>query len=442
MGVSFSSCKKDHSILGADVQPEDDILGTSFSDTSSLFLHTIKHKAIFTSPSDNIKFLGSNQDPHFGRTDVGLYTNFCINNALTNVSFGDDANLVSSEIVLMVPSLDFIGNYSVSLNYSVYQMTTALTTSTLFYSSNDSLHSKSNLLGSYTGSFTVVDGKLALKIPIDNNFAKAVLQNPQYLVNNETLQNTYKGFYITAEGSPLNPVTMQGVITKIDLGNAISGFYLYYQNGTPSATKETKSYRFSFSGSGSVKHNTVKYNSAGGSYLLSDQLSGDTLKGKQNLFLKGLGGTKVKFYMPFLKSYADSFKVAVNRAEVVFNVDPSFLSPQGQYYPPSELALLAIDSLGRENFVVDQLSQVDQARYGGEYDDVNNRYVFNIARHVQSILNGTKKNLGFYLVVADPSPGSTGRRDNYAERVILAGMNNTSLKPKLNLSFIKFRNDK
>ncbi|MCW3077224.1 MAG: hypothetical protein JWO32_1833, partial [Bacteroidetes bacterium] len=405
-------------------------------------VHTIAHKPSFCFPSE-IKFLGSNQDPHFGRTDVGLYTNLNIPNSITNVSFGDDANLISAEIILMVPSLDFVGDYLTPLSYSVFPITTALSTSSVYFTSNDSLYNKNSVLGTYTGTYSVIDGKLALRIPVDANYAKAILNNPQYLIDNATFQNTYKGFYISSEGSSLNPVTLQGIISKFDLNNALSGFYLYYQNGTPSATKENKTFRFPFSGPAALKFNTVKYQpSQGGNYLLSGQLSGDTLKGQQNLFLKGLAGTKLKLYMPSLVSYADSFKVAVNRAEIVLNIDPSFVSPGGQYYPPAALALLAMDSLGRENFVLDQLTTVDAARYDGVYDDVNKRYVFNIARHVQSILSGKRKNYGFLVVVADPSALSTVKRDNHAERVILAGANNSTLKPKFNLTFIKFKNDK
>jgi hypothetical protein len=263
------------------------------------------------------------------------------------------------------------------------------------------------------------------------------------LVDNETLLNTYKGFYISTKGTSLNPVTKQGTISKFNLGDALSGFYLYYQNGTPSAVKENKTFRFAFTGSGSVKINSVKYDpSSGGNNLLLKQFNNvDTTAGNDNLFLKGLGGTKLKLYMPSLKSYADSFKIAVNRAEVVLNVDPSFTSPNGQYFAPVSLALLAIDSLNRENFVLDQLNTIDAARYNGIYDETNKRYVFNIARQVQAIMNGKKKNYGFYVVVADPSLLSTVKRDNMAERVILAGVNNSTLKPKFNLSYIKFKND-
>lgn len=435
-------CKKDHRVLNADIQPEDDLLNTSFTDTTRVYAHTIKHDRFISFNVDNIKFLGSNQDPHFGRTDVGLYLNSSIPNGLTNVSFGSDAELISAEIILTVPSLDFIGNYNTALAYSVFPVTTALSTGSVYFSSNDSLHSKNSVLGSYTGTFSVMDNKLVLRIPIDNNYAKAILSNPQYLIDNATFQNTYKGFYITASSSNLDPLNNQGYISKFDLGDVLSGFYLHYQTGGPSAVKENKTYKFVFNGSSAVRFNTVKFDpQQSGNQFLNAQLNGNTASAEQNLFLKGLGGTRVKISMPSLKSYADSFKVAVNRAELILNVDPSFTSPNGQYAAPPKLALLAIDSLNRESYTIDQLSATDMARYGGDYDETNNRYVFNIARHVQAILTGNKKNYGFYLVVANPEGINAIRRDNYAERVILAGTGK-ALKPVFNLSYIKFKNDK
>ncbi|MBK6985382.1 MAG: DUF4270 family protein [Bacteroidetes bacterium] len=38
--------------------------------------------------NDQYKYLGSNLDPVFGRTDASIYTNFSISNNLTNISFG------------------------------------------------------------------------------------------------------------------------------------------------------------------------------------------------------------------------------------------------------------------------------------------------------------------------------------------------------------------
>ena len=396
--IAFASCKKDHSVLGVDVQPENDGLNASFCDTAIVSGYTLKNDSI-PSYNDNLKYLGSNQDPTFGRMDVGLCLNANIPNGVTGTSFGDDANLVSAEIVLAVYSLNFVGDQNTPLTYSVFALDSSLNTSRLYYSNNTKLHNPNSLLGTYTGTYTALDGKLVLRIPIDKNFARSILNNPQYLIDNAT--------------------------------------FLNYD------------FKFNFSGSSAVRFNTVKYQpNQGGNYILSQQLQGNTNLGTQNLFLKGLGGTKLNLELPFLKylkSYSDTVPIAINRAEFIFNVDPSFLAAVGNgiYFTPPKLALLPLDSAGKETFSMDQLTIIDFGKYGGNYDEVNNRYVFNLARHVQAILNGKRKYYGFRLVVADPSGALAVRRDNYAERVVLAGNNhpNAALRPKFNLSFIKFKND-
>jgi hypothetical protein len=442
--VIFFGCKKDHSVLGVDVQPTSDALNASFSDTCMIYAHTLTYDRV-SSFNDRYKFLGSNHDPVFGRTDVGLYLNANIPNGLTGGSFGDDPNLVSAEIILTIATLDFVGSNTVALNYSVFPISTALDKSVVYYSGNDSLHNKNSVLANYTGTYSILNQKLVLRIPIDPNFASSILNNSGYLADNATFLSTYKGFYITCSGSNLNPVNAQGVIAKFDLEDALSGFYLYYQNGTPSATKQNKTYQFTFSGNDVVRFNTFKYRTGDlspGTSLYQQVVKKDSTFGKENLFLKGLGGTKVRLYMPGLKHYSDSFPIGVDRAEVIFNLDPAFVTTTGQYLPPAKLALLPISSDGRELFALDQLNTTDLDRYNGNYDYTNNQYVFNIARHVQAILRGTVVNNGFYLVVADPSPLYTSRRDNYAERIVLAGSNNALLKPKFNLTYVKLKNDK
>lgn len=446
--IAFSSCKKDHSILGVDVQPATDELNASFCDTAVVSAYTLKYDSI-ASYNDNFKYLGSNQDPTFGRMDVGLCLNANIPNGVTNTSFGDDANLVSSEIILAVNSLNFVGDQNALLTYSVFALDSALNTSRLYYSNNTKLNNPNTVLAVYTGSYSVYNGKVVLRIPIDFNFANSILNNPQYLVDNSTFINTYKGFYITASGSNLNPVSAQGVIANFNLEDVVSGFYLHYQHGTPSATKQDVDFKFNFSGTNAVRFNTVKYDASTGSYLLNNQLNGNTALGQQNLFLKGLAGTKINLQIPFidfLKNYSDSFPISINRAEFVFNVDPAFLAVvgNGYYFTPPKLALLPLDSVGKETYAVDQLSITDFAKYGGDFDGVNNRYVFNIARHIQAILNKKRKNYGFRLAIANPSGALAIRRDNYSERVVLVGSNNpnAAFRPKFNLSFIKYKHDK
>src|SRR5690606_7322378 len=159
-----------------------------------------------------------------------------------------------------------------------------------------------------------------------DDYAKTIFNNPVYLSSNEFFQKIYKGFYISTSGTALN-ASNRGAIYKCDLDDAVSGFYLHYKLGEPSAVKEEKSFRFSFTGVTAARFNNAKFNfSDGGNQNLVQQvINGDTAAGSQSLFLKGMGATKLKVYIPSLKSYVDSaYTLAINRAEVVFNFDPSF----------------------------------------------------------------------------------------------------------------------
>jgi hypothetical protein len=441
LSIFYVSCKKEKNVLAANVQDQEDVLQGVLSDTASIFAHSLGVDSI-ASFNDAIKFIGSNQDPVFGRTDVGLYTKFSLPNNITDVSFGEDAELISAEIILPVRSLDFVGDALTPLQYDVYEVNQELTSNKIYFSNQNKNHNPTNLLGTFTGTFGVVDGQLALRIPLNATFARGVLTNPQFLTNNTVFQSTYKGFYITSQKSNLNPVSAQGAITKVDLDSQKGGFFLYYRNGGPSTTKQTKTFRFPFNGNNVVRYNTVNYKyTDGADQALVKQLQGDTLVGKQALFLKGIGGTRLKIHIPFLTNYVKQNKIAVNRAEVIVRVDQSKNGSDLKYNVPPVLALLAIDSLGREIFTYDQLSSLDFARYGGYYDSDNKHYVFNISRDIQMIMNGKRKNLGFYLVVANPDKLYTARRDDRAERVVLGGTNNTLYKPSFRLTFTPFTND-
>ncbi len=437
MSLLSVSCKKDTDILNASAQDQSDVLKGTFSDTSTIIAHTINVDSV-VSFNDATKFLGSNQDPVFGRTDVSLYTKFSINTIF--VSF-PNANLVSSELVLAVKSLDFLGDYQCPLTYEVFEMNQNLSSSQVHYSTPKNWYNKGNLLASRTCSFDIINGLFVVRIPMNSTYASAILSST--LTDNATFQNTYKGFYITCKSTNLNPVGSQGVIAKLDLDNALSGFYMYYQEGEISASKQTKVYKFPFNGENVARFNEFKHDHSSGAHnLLTQQLQGDSAKGSQGLFLQGLGGVKVKFEIPFLKNYVSQHKISVNQAQLRFKIDQGLNGADGKYGAPLKLAVLAMDSLSREIFTFDQISPTDFLRYyGGSYDFDNQEYVFNISRDVQAIMNGTKKNWGFYLVVADGDRTYTVRRDDRSQRVVIGGSASALYKPTFKLTYTPFEND-
>jgi hypothetical protein len=439
--VSAIACKKKADpALGTDVQDEADALFSIVSDSATLYMHTVKYDSI-RSYQDQYKYLGANQDPVFGRMNAGIFTNFSLPSGVSNISFGDDAVLDSAELILTFTQ-SFVGDSTTPLRYQVYQLTQLLDKTKAYYT-HHTIPFNTSTLTDVSRRISKTSGFYTIRLPLNSTFAAAILNNPQYLLNNSVFQSTYKGFYITAKNSPLNS-TAQGSLMKIDLDNPVSGIYLYYHNGAPSSLKEPKTYRLPFSGDNASRFNNVQYDpSSGGNNLLIDQLDkSDTTKGKQNIFIQGLGGSKTVIRLPFLKNYADSCPIGVNRAELIFKVDQSFLSSAGNYEPPSQISMVACDAQGQEIYIKDQYYTSDVIRFGGTYDATNKQYVFNFARHMQDIMTGKIDNYGFYLVVADADRFSVPRRDNKAERAIFGGVSNALYKPTFKLTYIRFPYDK
>ncbi len=432
--LALFSCKKPSNPLGLEVQPEYDQLQAALSEVQPVSMYTIYNDSTYAF-NGSLKYMGSNQDPSFGRTDVGLYLN--ANLAVSNLTFGTQAQITSAEIILEASGLEYTGDASTIMNYSVYTLDSSLSTTRLYYTNTSLLHNTNSVVAAYTGSYTSIDGKVVLRIPVDTGFAGTILRDQAALVDNAAFQAKYKGFYISSKSSNLNPVSAQGIVTLFDLSTALSGLHLYYKR-TPTSAEE--SFRFTFTGDAAVKFNTVNYQATqGGSYLLTQQIKGDTSLGNENTFLKGLGCTIVKVKIPGLISTTDSSYVSVNRAEVIFNVDESYKPSSGKYEAPPILTLIPLDQNGNESLGSHSYNVSNLSRYDGKYDSDKKRYVFDIARFVQLVMNGDRKNYGFNLVVADPDISKVIVRDQYQNRVVFYGLNKLDLKPKCNLYYVKMK---
>lgn len=439
------ACKKKDNPLGTDVQPAGDALNSFFSDTAKIYFHTVGYDSA-RSYGDQFKYIGSNQDPVFGRTDVGIFTNFSLPDNVSDVSFGSDA-VLDSCVLVMAFTQSYVGDTTNALTYEIFQTTDPIYASSSYYMFNKAEPATSTLNISPTplchakARLSMTDGFYTIKLPVNYYFASSILNNPQYLTSNAAFQAAYKGLFITTRATPLTP-SHPGALMKVDLDNATSGVYMYYHNGSAPASKAPKQYKFSFGGGSAACFNHVDYNyTSGGNMNLFQQLNGDTSKGSVNVFLKGLGGTKGVLRFPYIRNYADSFHISVSRAEVILRVDQTFAATPYEYDPPAEISLVAIDSVGREIFVKDQYYD-GTIQFGGTYDSTQKIYTFNIARHVQDIMDGKIRNAGFYVVVANPDKSVVTRRDDRAERVVLGGYKNAIYYPEIKLTYVKFPYDK
>ena len=125
-------------------------------------------------------------------------------------------------------------------------------------------------------------------------------------------------------------------------------------------------------------------------------LNHDTTLGKNQLFLQGLGGVKVKVRLPFLANFAKNGPIAVNSALLVLKNITSDTS----YAPPLNLTLMKIDSTGYTSFLIDENEGPEY--FGGVYNTTARTYSFRITRYIQSILLGKSKNCDLYVTVNNP----------------------------------------
>ena len=442
--IIFSCKKKEESpsVIGLDVQPDIDLVDVTVTDSVSVYMFTQKVESV-RSYNDQYKYLGSNLDPIFGRTDASIYTNFSISNNLTNLTFGTNPVLDSAELILDYTG-EYLGDTATTLTFQLHMLNQKLD-ATASYSTSSTVPYASSTVSTLVGTIRPRGENVCLVLPFDNNLADYILKTNANLVNNTAFQNAYKGFYLTSENSPLAGAG-SGSIRRFDLDDPASGLAIYYHDGNSVNAKGQK-FLFSFSGTDALRFNHVTHDyTKGATQNLFDQVTGSEtaalVKGNSNVYINSFGGTRTKIYLPYIQNFTDSQKVSISRAELIVKVD-DVISPYSiNYGYPSNLALLACRTDGTEELVYDQVDASDFVKYGGSYDATNKQYVFNIARQMQKILNGTVEYAGFYLVNGTPNYSTVARRDNRLRRVVLGGKTNTNFKPMFKVTYIKYPFDK
>jgi hypothetical protein len=145
------------------------------------------------------------------------------------------------------------------------------------------------------------------------------------------------------------------------------------------------------------------------------------------IYLQTTGGLRTKILIPNLGTWSDSTDFAINKAELVFQVD-STITNLAKFLPAEQLVLTAIDKDGKEYFPSDLA--FSSLYYGGTYNSADKTYHFNIAKHLQEVIEKKKENHGFYL--------STAFRSSTYRRVVLKG---TTSKTgiKLDIAYSKIR---
>jgi len=438
MVITFWSCTNDINGLGKDLLLPGDLVrvGKVIETNIKAFQETdLKQRT--DRPVNNL--LGSLNDPIFGKTTADFACQF----RLPTYPLYKENDIIDS-LVFYTAYKYIYGDTLTPQTFKVYELASDLSATAKYYQDIDLKGlAKSNVLAelNYTPRFkldslTTTYGSTK-KIPkdtvtheiafqLDHSLAKYLMKADSLTQSdNDLFVKYFKGLYI--EAGDLN---QGGTILKI-LG---SGMLLYYRKDGDT-TKYRQSYSIS-STAARVNRFTHDYSQTAFAAYLDKDVTQDSL-----IYLQTTGGLRAKILIPKLEYWArlipnvasssDTANLIINKAELIFQVDSASIDTF-KYVPAEQLVLAAIDKskANLDSTYLPSDHSLSAAYYGGIYNSVDKTYRFNIAKHLQDVIEKKKKNYGFYL--------ETAYKNSTFRRVVLKGANSkTGIKLEITYSKIK-----
>lgn len=405
----LAACEKPKSI-GADIIPPGDLLNVQFTDTLSVEIETRLSDSTRTDEQP-VNMFGNLIDPDFGRILTSTFTSFRM--AGSNLFLGDSLQLDS--IVLQLELTGFYGDYKDAQILQVYELEQKPLRENTYYNSDSISVASSNLL--YSGGQSIQFGseetfKQPYRIRLSNTLGQKILNaTPEQFQNNETFTEFFKGLYLST--SPVSYVSKEpGAVYYFKPDGSITGLYLYYKGKIGGVFYDTLSYRFQIN-EDAGRFSRIRRQEIAGS-LLDQVKQNPEVQGKQYALLQA--GIPVNVFVK-IPNLHNLFPVAVNKAELELPVLTEYFGGSEKYQPPSIIQ-------GQES---DALGNAGDLFTSAIFDLEKKVYTVALSSYSQRMINSASANYGFYL--------SSLNQSTNLNRVVLAGMNHPTRKPKLKISY-------
>lgn len=435
MVITFWGCTNDINDLGKELLPVGDLIHVGkVTEKATIRAYTVTDEKQRTDkPTYNL--LGTFNDPIFGKTTADFACQLRLGAYPSTIK----TDIIDS-LVFYLSYTEFYGDTITPQKIKVYELASDLADTKYYQDINLKALAKSEVLAEYshipklrldslsnTYGSTKVDPKdtvtqqLAIKIN-PSLIQKIVAADSATLSSNDVFLKYFKGLYIEAgdlsQGGTIMQTTPRGMI-------------MYSHN-----SKDTIKTYFSITqNSVYVNRFAHDYSSTPFAANLDQEETMDSL-----IYLQTTGGLRNKIMIPNLGSWSDSTNYAINKAELIFQVDTTATDIK-QYSPPKQLVLSAIgvDKDGKETEYLPSDVAFSSVYYGGTYNSKDKTYRFNIAKHMQEVIDNMqevidkktgKENLGFYL--------STAFRSATFSRTVLKGATSkTGIRLEITYSKLK-----
>lgn len=417
----ISACQDPTSILPPGNPP-----GALITDTFQINAWTVRDDSTYaTNLVENV--LGSEDDPVFGKTVAGFYTQLTLpRNEFDFVPDTGSTSYIFDSAVMVIRLTGFYGDPDIAQDIDIWTVTEQLEGNTIYNADREFTlgtqiddESQGSIIAKPSDSVTILDVREPpeLRIRIDQSWAETNLFNNSgetAFDNDSTFRDLLPAIYVTVDslsgyGNGFSRVNLQSVFSRLAL---------YYRATYPDTAgvlvTDTLAAAFPITtGAVTIGHYEHNFQGSEAADYIRDPMTDPTQD--SILFIKSLGGLKAKIEIPNLE---DLPLVAINRATLRFGLTHGTAADTVK--PAQNISyVIQSDSLCNNSFffidrsdeiywsVRDQLEgDIHYGGFTGDYIDPStglpvDGYEVNLTREFQAVLNGTIDN-DDYLIIPFP----------------------------------------
>ncbi len=440
MVLSSIGCNKS-SPLGSDILPIDDFAIIGYSDTVPLISSIVRgdSQQVYN-PQQAFQLrhhlCGITNDPVFGKVTSEVYNQFILSRTSPDFSNIQSLDSLVFRVALNSDSTFYSGNIGAPQTFHLYELDESLDRLSTYYS--DQSFAKKRLIATTTVVPDFTNQTLSVILDDTTRFAPNISFKIDGLVaaglladaiDDPTILEKNGDFQIYFKGVAIVPDPSNTMMARFDYESGTTGMVMYYREmidtveiynklvfAINSITAKTTHFEHDFTGS-----------------AVAAALDGTAPNPDELIYIEGMQGPNAKISFPDVSHLEN---IIVNNAQLELTVVDNILDTLQFPIPHFLFASQLIDGEGFQA-LVDAFGAGNPLQGFEGYpryvlDDngtVYRRYVLNISKHFQSIVDGTVDYPDIYLSVLGKAETSN--------RVILGGSNHPdpNIKAKLKLTY-------
>ncbi|HDP55609.1 MAG TPA: DUF4270 family protein [Bacteroidetes bacterium] len=407
-------CVSPPDFLGGDLLPEDDFVKVKTDTSFIVSAYTQRYDTVNTLDFAEA-IIGETWDEVFGRTKASFLTQIKL--GYLDKFYGTNPSIDSAFLYLKLS--DQLGE--VPMFFAVYELSDSLSADSI-YNAIDPLGDNvynTEPIGETPNGYTGQDD--IIKIPINTSWIFDKLIDP--ITEDSTIVESQDNFLKHLYGlyvAPTSPLSAYGKgMYYINYPSTDSKMVVYYKNDEQEVDTISQQYTYVFASS-NLRYNHFQHSTEEASSEVAVQFNynpDEPLVQDSVFYIKGLGLARGVIVLEDVVSWLDSMPIAINRAELRFELEEHENLPDDTLI--NKLFLYRIVDNERVA-LTDYL--VDNASFGGSYSKSKKYYSFNITYHLQSLLQEANPDLNIYVEQINAylrANGAVLRSGNHSSRIKL-----------------------